>query len=127
MSKGLKYTFLVHAISGLVFGLGLLFVPEQFNKMVNWTPIDPGMTRMLGVAFLAICASSWLAFRASEWQQVRIVVRMENVLTGVGFLTYLYMVLFADAPSFTWSSVAMAAVFGVLFGYFGRGPNQAKK
>ena len=125
MSSGLKYTFLVHAVVAFVFGVGLVLAPEWLRERVNWTSADPAMARAYGTALLAICLSSWLGFRAEEWKQVRIIVRMENAFTIIGFLTGLYTVLFADGPSFVWSSVVISAVFGVLFGYFGRAP-QAK-
>jgi hypothetical protein len=120
MSKGLKYTFLVHAIVAVIIGLGLVLVAQWFLDLVNWTPSDPTMARAYGAALLAIGVSSWLGYMATEWKQVRIVVRMENVLTIVGFLESLYSVLFADGPAFVWSNVAITGIFGILFIYFGR-------
>jgi hypothetical protein len=122
MSRGLKYTFLVDAIVSSLVGIGMLFFPEQFRDMINYPLKDAMLGRGIGVALLALGVSSFLAFRANEWQQVWIVVRMKNAFTVLAFLTNLYGVLFAAAPSAAWGDVVIFGVFAILFGYFGSGP-----
>lgn len=125
MSKGLKYTFLVHAILEFLMGVAFIFIPETMMGWMNWTPVDPNMDRVYGAVLVAIGVGSFLGFRATDWEQVRIVVRIQNVATALYFLVALYTVLFLDMSAAAWSGVAWGVVFGVLFGYFGRAPKAA--
>jgi hypothetical protein len=72
VSKGLKYTFLVHAILGTIMALGFLFIPNKISDWYGTTSFDPGLARLLGASVLAVSVSSWLSFGAKEVQQVRI-------------------------------------------------------
>jgi len=74
VSAGLKTTFLIHAIVGTLFGLAYLFIPKKFGSLVNWPVTEPEAYRILGAAILGFAASSWFAFSASAWEQVKIVV-----------------------------------------------------
>src|SRR3990172_6304800 len=46
MSRGLKTTFLVHAIVSLAFGVVLYLIPDTWAALVNWAPYDPAVTRI---------------------------------------------------------------------------------
>ena len=67
MSRGLKITFLIHAIVALVFGLLLYLQPGLWARMVNWAPFDPSLTRVYGAALSALAVSSWFGYRAARW------------------------------------------------------------
>ena len=118
MSRGLKTTFLVHAIVTLAFGVVLYLIPDTWATFVNWTPFDAVVTRIYAAALLAIGVSSWLGYRASRWDEVRIVVQMEVVLTVLGGLISLYSALFAGAPQFIWAPVVIFVGFAVAWIYF---------
>lgn len=63
MSRGLKFTFLVHAILSFVFGAVMYLKPSILGVLVQ----DEGdMTRSYGAALLALALSSWLGYRASH-------------------------------------------------------------
>jgi hypothetical protein len=81
MSRGLKITFLIHAIVALVFGVVLYLQPGLWATMTKWTPFDGTMTRIYGAALLALAVSSWFGYRAARWDEVRILVLMEIALT----------------------------------------------
>ena len=120
MSQGLKITFIVHALVALVFGIVLFFVPNVFNTTFDWSPFDPTIARLYGAVLLAISLSSWLGYRATRWEEVRIVVSMEIALAVLGALAGLYEVLLADGPTFTWVPIVVFVVFGVAWIYFYR-------
>jgi hypothetical protein len=120
MSRGLKTTFLAHAIVSLAFGLVLYLIPDTWVTLVNWTPYDPAITRIYAAALLGLCASSWLGYRAARWDEVRIVVQMEIVVTVLGGLAGLYSGLFAGAPLFIWVSVVIYLSFAAAWIYFYR-------
>jgi hypothetical protein len=118
MSRGLKITFLIHAIVALVFGLVLYLQPGLWAKMVNWTPYDATMTRVYGAALLALAASSWFGYCAARWDEVRILVLMEIALTVLSTVGGLWGLLFRGAPAFGWVSVLIWVVFAVAWIYF---------
>ncbi len=111
MSKGSRITFLVHAIVALIFGIALYLKPGIWVASVNWVPFDPTMTRSFAAALLALAASSWLGYRATRWEQVRIVVQMEIVVTVLGALASLYGVWMGGAPAFTWVAIVIWLAF----------------
>ena len=121
MPKGLKATFLIHFIVALVFAIGLLLFPAALLGMWGFAsfPAASGvLPRLQGSAMLAIAVSSWLGYRASELQQVRIVVAMEVWLSVVGTLVGLYGIIFEGAPAFIWVNVVIFAAFAVLWVLF---------
>ncbi len=120
MSRGLKITFLIHAIVALIFGIVMYLIPAMWATWVAWAPFDPAMTRIFGVALLALAVSSWFGYRADRWEEVRIVTQMEIAFTVLGLLGALYEVLFAAAPAFTWVPIIFFVVFAVAFIYFYR-------
>ena len=118
MSRGLKITFLAHAIVGLAFGLVLCLIPATWATLVNWVPFDATVTRLYGAALLGLFVSSWLGYRAVRWDDVRIVVQTEIVVTVVGGLVGLYSALFAGAPPFIWVSIVIYLGFAAAWIYF---------
>jgi hypothetical protein len=120
MSRGLKTTFLVHAIVTFAFGVVLYLIPDMWAALVNWVPYDPTVTRIYAATLLAICVSSWLGYRATRWDEVRIVVQMEIVLTVLSGIISLYSALFAGAPLFIWVTVVIFVGFAVAWIYFYR-------
>ena len=116
--SGLKTTFLIHGVVGLVFGLVYLLIPAQFGKMVNWPMPDVSAYRLVGAAILAFTASSWLAYREKVWDRVEIVVVLEIVWTVLATVVMLWALLFAGMPTIGWLNAVIMAAFAVAFGYF---------
>ena len=54
ISTGLRTTFLVHFIVGLIFGLLLLLIPGTFLGMFGWNVAQPATYRLVGAAILAL-------------------------------------------------------------------------
>jgi hypothetical protein len=127
VSNGLKITFLIHAIISIIFGLGLYLVPVQFGATIGWPQGDTTMARLTGNALIAFGISSWLAYRATNWEQVRIILITEIWLTILGALIALYSALYGGAPSFIWANFAIFVVFAVLWIYFYMKGPQANK
>jgi hypothetical protein len=113
MSKGLKLTFLIHAIVSVVFGALLLIIPGRFLLAVGWAPIDPIISRLLGAALLALAWSSFRGWRATEWVQVEILVEMEVAYTVLGCVGLLRHLLFARYPFIVWLNLIVLLLFAV--------------
>ena len=120
MSKGLRTTFLIHAIVSFAYGIVFYLIPGIWAGLVKWTPFDAAMTQLMGAALIAIGASSWLGYRAESWKEVRITVQMEIVFTVAGALIGLYAFFFAAGPLFIWVPIITMVVFAGLFVYFYR-------
>jgi hypothetical protein len=118
VKPGLKYTFLVHFVVALIFGLGFLLIPEAFGQLFNWPVLDPPTYRLLGAAILGYATSSILAYRETAWDKVIIVVRMEIIWAGLATLVLLWGVIFADQPAIGWLFAAIFAAFTAAFSVF---------
>ena len=116
--SGLKTTFLVHFIVALVFGLLFLLVPQVWATMGGYQITEPTMYRLVGAAILAFGASSWLGYRETAYERVKIVVATEIVWTVLATLVMVYALLFASFPPMGWINALIMAIFAVLFGYF---------
>jgi hypothetical protein len=117
ISSGLKTTFLVHIILGVIFGVVFLFYPQAWNAF-GANIQEPESFRLVGAAVLGFVASSWWAYRETDWEKVKIIVKAEVVWTGLAALVVLYGLLFAGLPAIEWLIVIIMACFAVAFYYF---------
>ncbi len=118
ISRGLKITFLVHLIVGAIFGLIYLLIPEVWGNLIGWPVADPMADRLIGAAVLGFATSSWLAYRETAWEKVKIVVQMEIVWTILGTLVILWGLIFAGVPAFGWVNAVILAGLAVAFAVF---------
>lgn len=116
--SGLRTTFLVHFVVALVFGLIYLLIPGVWGTLINWPIQEPAVYRMLGAAMLGFGTSSWLAYRETAWERVKIVILMEIAWTILGTLVMLWGLIFAGLPAFGWVNAALLGAFAVAFGVF---------
>jgi hypothetical protein len=118
ISKGLKYTFLVHGILGLIFGLGDLLFPNLLERLYGSPVLDPGLYRVLGAAILAFTASSWLAYMEKAWERVKIVVQMEMVWTILATVVILWLVFMGGRPMVELGNAIVLGGFAAAFSFF---------
>lgn len=115
---GLRNTFLIHVIVGVIFGLTYLLAAEWFVGMVGMPATTASAYRVIGAAILGFTASSWWAYHETEWARVRIVTEMEIVWTVLGALATLWGILFSGLPALAWLNVILLALFALAFGYY---------
>ncbi len=118
ISSGLRTTFLVHFILGLIFGLLLLLIPETFLGMFSWKVTQPAVYRLVGAAILGFAASSWFGYKAYTWDQVRIVVLAELVWAPVATLVNLWGLIAGDFPPAAWINIVIFGGFAIAFWIF---------
>jgi hypothetical protein len=118
ISRGLKYTFLAHGITGLIFGLTNLLIPQQFYAMMGTPITEPTPFRMMGAAIVAFATTSWLAYRETDWDRVKIVVVMEMVWPILGTLVMLLSVIFRVVPVQDLANAIILAGFAACFTFF---------
>ncbi len=115
--RGLRVTFLVHVIVASVFGLVFMMIPEVYAALTGLPVLDWAMSiaRMLGAAQLGLAVSSWLAYKETQFERVKIVVQMEVVWSILGTLVAAYGVVFGGFPFVFWTNVVIMAAFAVAF------------
>ncbi len=120
ISAGLKTTFLVHAIVGTIVGLAYLLIPTNVGDLLSWPVAEEGPYRLIGAAILGFAVSSWLAYRETDREAVRIVVQMEIVWTVLATLVMLWGLLLATVafPAVAWVFAVVFALFAIAFAYF---------
>jgi hypothetical protein len=115
MSKALKYTFAVHIVFAVLFGLPLLLAPGRFLGLFGWAPIDPLISRLLGAALLALGWGSVRGSQAMEIVQVKTLIEMELVYTVLGCVGLLRHLLFAHWPWYVWTIFVILALFAIVW------------
>ena len=118
VSCGLKITFLVHFIVGVVFGLIFLLIPVVWGNLIGWTINEPWIYRLLGAALLGFVTSSWFGYRETAWEKVKIVIRMEIVWTILGTIVMILGIISAGLPKIGWINAGILAAFAVAFCIF---------
>ena len=125
MSKGLKTTFLVHAIVAAVLGALLLLIPGRFLlwigwqamiQALNWENTDPFVSRILGAALLALAWSSYRGWRAADRDKVVTLIEMEAIFCVLGCAGMLWQLVprivshrWFPAPG--WITIGLLAAF----------------
>jgi hypothetical protein len=81
ISGRLKLTFLIHAVVGILLGLGMLFMPITmfgwFGIIIEGTVFE----RLAGVAVLSFGLSSGLAYFQTRFESVKLLVQLEIIWT----------------------------------------------
>ena len=113
MSKASRVTFLVHSIVSVLVGALLLLIPGRLLEWLEWSPIDPLVSRLLGAALLSLAWSSFRGRRATERSQVAIVLEMEAVFTVLGCVGLLRHLPFGRWPLTVWGVFVVLLVFAV--------------
>jgi hypothetical protein len=115
---GLKNLFLIHFIVALVFGLGYLLVPQTTLAFVGIQTQEPEIYRLFGAVMLGLAFGSWLAYRETAFERVRIVLGIEVVWPVLGTLVMLYALLIAGFPAGAWLNAIILTAFAVAFGFY---------
>ena len=116
---GLKYTFLVHGILMTIFAITYLFFPVLWGDLTGCLSNQvPQIFRLFGTAILGYAISSFLAFRESSWDRVKIVAQMECVITALFPIVILLALLFWELPAIGWMSFVVMTGFGTAFNVF---------
>ena len=111
MSKYLKGLFVAHTVVAFGLGTPLLLAPGRFLELFKWAPIDPLISRLLGAALLALAWSSFQGFRAAERSQVKTVIVMEIIFTGLSTIGWLRHLTKGSWPLVVWLMFLLMVLF----------------
>jgi hypothetical protein len=119
IAPGLKNTFLFHSITMAIFALNYIFTPVWWGNLTGCLSNQvPQVFRLFGTAVLGYAISSFLSYRETAWEKVKIVVQMNCIITALFPIMLVLALLFWDLPSIGWMYFVVMGVFGVAFNYF---------
>ncbi len=123
--QGLRIAFLSYSIFTLIFGLAGTFAAKLVGDVAGHQVRDADVNSMLGVVSLALAIGSWLAYRASSWEQIRILtimVTFNNLFGGIGgMIAFFFPSIFGLAEPFPPVQLIVSialSLFGVAFAYY---------
>jgi len=118
ISKILKYTFILHFIVSMVFGLWYFVSIESWADLTNWPFMDPTSGRVMGAMMIGFGITSLLGYRASTWEQVEIVVLGEIIWEILAIIGMSWMmIIHTTIPASGWFLVGLLTIFTILFSY----------
>lgn len=119
ISTGLRYTFLAHGIAMTLFSTVFVFFPVQYGDLTGCLSNQvPQVYRLWGTVIFGYAITSFLSFRETLWETVRIVTQMECLITVLFPIVMLLALLFWDFPAIGWMSFVVMAGFAIAFNYF---------
>ena len=119
ITPGLRGTFLVHSIMMTMFAITYMFFPVLWGDITGCLSNQvPQIFRLLGTAILGYAISSFLAYKATSWDSVRIVTQMECIITVLFPIVILLALLLWDLPAIGWMYFVVMSGFAIAFNYF---------
>ena len=116
ISKFLKMSFLISGLAAIVYGLVLLLIPDIHANMLGFLYAESS-DRMIGSLLLGYGVGNLLAYRASTWENVELVVLMNLTFLVIGVLVTLYSIAIALLPVAAYMQVGLALFLMFLFLY----------
>ena len=102
-----------------IFALNYIFTPVWWGNLTGCLSNQvPQVFRLFGTAILGYAISSFLSYRETAWEKVKIVVQMNCIITALFPIMLVLALLFWDLPSIGWMYFVVMSVFGVAFNYF---------
>ena len=105
----LRGWFVVHFVVGLAVGLPLLVVPSLTLALLGWAPADPGVSRLLGAAWVALGVTSWRT-RQGSLEVVRAMLSLKSLWAGLGIFGA-FGAIGQGAPGAAWVVLFLCLVF----------------
>lgn len=123
--QGLRIVFLANFVFTFIFGIAGTFLAKFVGDIANHQVRDVDVNVMLGVASLGFSIASWLAYKATTWEQINIVALMStfvNLFGGIGgligfFVPSVFGITEPYPPVQLIVSLALTAL-GIAFAYF---------
>jgi hypothetical protein len=116
---GLKLTFLVSAVGGLGFALSSMAAPDLVATLSGLPGKDLPVYQQAGAEILGYSVASFLSWRASRWDQVRIPIVFGLTFSTLSALgAFYYVVLKGVATSALIAVLIFSAFLAVALGYY---------
>ena len=102
----------------LIYGLVLLLFPQVWSNLAGIDIDETDPYRLVGAALLTLAVGSWLAYRQTEWEKIKILVQMEIFWTVLDALAILWGIFFFGLPRLEWVNVLILTGFVIAFTFF---------
>ena len=116
ISKFLKVSFLIDGLVAIVYGLVMLLIPDIHASMFTF-PFEEFADRYIGSLFLGYGIGNLLAYRASSWENVELVVLMNLTFLVIGLFVILYSIAIAVLSVAAYMQVGLTLFLMFLFLY----------
>ena len=116
ISKFLKMSFLIDGLVAIVYGLVMLMIPDIHASMFPF-PFEEFADRYIGSLFLGYGVGNLLAYRASSWENVELVVLMNLTFLVIGLFVILYSIAIAVLSVAAYMQVGLTLFLMFLFLY----------
>jgi hypothetical protein len=116
VSTVLKYTWILHFLVTIIFGVAFFLIPDIFLDAIQW-PIEMAIDRSFGSMFIALAILSLLAFREDSFERVELIVLFEIFVTLLGLVAVLWNMFTMTLPVIGWAFAGLYALFFILFLY----------
>ncbi len=117
--SGLRLTFLVAWVGGLVFALTSLAIPELVARLSGLPGQDLPVYQQAGGAVLGYTVGAFLMWRAANWEQIKIALLAALTFAALSALgAFYYVVLKGVATSALISILIYSTFLTVSYAYF---------
>ncbi len=116
ISKFLRMSFLIDGLVAIVYGLVMLLIPDIHASMFTF-PYEEFADRYIGALFLGYGIGNLLAYRASSWENVELVVLMNLTFLVIGLFVILYSIAVAILSVAAYMQVGLTLFLLFLFLY----------
>lgn len=123
ISGRLKLIFLIHAIVGLVLGLGMVFIPTTLGDWFRIPMEGTFVERFVGVAIISLGLSSFLAYMQTRFESIKLLVQLELIWTLLATILFAWGAITIDEyPAIVPDQIDTARiwvwVFAIIMGLF---------
>ena len=116
---GLKWTFLISAIGGLGFAMSSMAAPDLVASLSGLPGKDMPVYQQAGAAILGYSVASFLSWRSTKWDQVRIPIIFGLTFSALSALgAFYYVVLKGVTTSALIAVLIFSAFLAVALGYY---------
>ena len=110
---------MIHFWADMLFGLPLIFFPEQVFDILRWGESDLFLARLVGAALMGIGWESLLGRNAGV-ESFRGMLRLKLIWSGSAVFGMSWALQSGGAPAIGWVFVVIFAAFFLLWAYYHR-------
>ena len=108
-----KGSFYLFGFLCLVVGVLLLLAPGRFLGTIQWAPVDPLISRMLGAALIGMSWGAWRAVRSENTKLASSLVEIFLIFTLLSSSGILRHLVKTHWPLMVWGLFIFLALFAL--------------
>lgn len=119
LPSGLRFTFLVAWVGGLVFALTSLAAPDLVARLSGLPGQDLPVYQQAGAAVLGYTVGAYLMWRAASWEQVKIALLAAFTFALLSALGAFYYVVLQGVVTSALVAILVYSIFlAASYGYY---------